>query len=120
MNGDCAPGAEAVTPAMLEAAERWSFEAFARNRWKRALRMLLAGESLTSKSAAKDYGEFKLADTIAEIKRRGVRLSMRPEISFSALGPMVLRPHLVRAYTLRPESRALAAQLLAGGADALP
>lgn len=114
MSADRAGDPKGVTPAMIEAAERWIAEASARPpRWKLALRVLLNGESLTARLAAKEYGDWNFRETIDELKRRGVQLRVRPELSFSAIGPIVLRPRLVRAYTLRPESRELAAELLA-------
>jgi hypothetical protein len=102
---------------MVAAAKAWCIEAYARARWKRALRMLLEDRSLTRISAAKEYGEWNLDATVADLKRRRLQLRMLPELSLAAFGPVVLHPRLVRGYTLRPESRALAAQLLASVDD---
>ncbi len=110
---------KAPTPEMIvaagRAAERWLAEHPPQSlRWKRALRILLDGGSLTARSAAKEYSDTNFGKTINELKNRGVQLRVRPEISFSAIGPIVLRPRLVLAYALRPESRGFAEQLLAG------
>lgn len=117
--GDRQDDPKAVTPEMIEAARQAAAQWLAEHppealRWKRALRILLDGASLNARSAAKKYGELNFRKTVAEIQARGVQLRVRPEISFSAIGPIVLRPRLGLAYTLHRESRALAEQLLGG------
>lgn len=107
---------EGPSPAMLEAAERWVAETAVRPpRWQRALRVLLDGESLTVIDATRKYGEWKFRQTIREIQARGVKLRARPEIAFDSI---TCRTRLVWRYQLRPESRKLAAKLLASAVQA--
>ena len=113
MSAEDAPRPKGVTPTMIASAEKWIHEQRAAPpRWQRALRLLLDGESLTARSAAKEYGEWNLRETVRELERQRVKLAARPEISFSAIGSIALRHRLVLRYTLRPESRSRALDLL--------
>lgn len=50
----------------------------------------------------------------------GSEVSRAPEISFSVIGPVALRPCLALRYSLRPESRTRAAELLRERSDEEP
>ena len=92
VSGDRQAGSKAATEAMVEAAERWVAQASAAPRWKRALRVLVDGGSLTVKSAAKDYGEWNLRETVRELARRGVRLAARPRSRSRSSAPSLCAP----------------------------
>jgi len=110
MSADHSSDPKTVTPAMIAAADRWVAEVLARPpSWQRALRMLLDGESLTAVEATKKYGEWNFRQTVRELKARGLKLSARPEIEFDAI---MFWPQVSWRYGLRPESRALAVELL--------